>query len=105
LMPGLIEMAGGDEAAAALEARAGRALVVPRFAGRVEMATGEFSGVVKGGFLVGSGDRVPVEETMISGNLYDVLQAIEAVSSDRQNIFGSALLPWVLADGVQVTAG
>lgn len=105
LTPGLIEMVAGDEPAASLEARAGRALVVPRFAGRVEMATGEFSGVVKGGFLVGSGARVPVEETMIAGNVYDLLRAIEAVSAERQNIFGTALLPWVLADGVQVTAG
>ena len=101
----LSEVLPGDRLEADIEAAQDLALVVPRFSGRVEMATGEFSGVVKGGFLLQRGARLPVTETMIAGNLYDALNSVVAVSSDRQQIFGSALYPAVLVDGVAVTAG
>jgi PmbA protein len=105
LSPGLAELLGGATPAAALEAQADLALIVPRFSGRVEMATGDFSGVVKGGILLEKGDRIPVTETTIAGNLYDALKAVVAVSSDRQNIFGAHLFPTVVLEGIDVTAG
>ncbi len=105
LAPGLAEVLPGERPAAELEAAAGLALVVPRFSGRVEMATGDFSGVVKGGFLLEKGERVPVTETTIAGNLYDALKSVAAVSSDRQHIFGSHLFPTIVLDGIDVTAG
>lgn len=105
LSSGLTEVLPGKRSAAALEASASLALVVPRFSGRVEMATGDFSGVVKGGILIEGGERIPVTETMIAGNLYEALNHIVEVSSDRLQIFGTALLPSVALEGVTVTAG
>lgn len=105
LASGLVEVMPGTVPAAELERSADLALVVPRFSGRVEMATGDFSGVVKGGFLVEKGERIPVGETMIAGNVYQALKSVEAVSSDRQDIFGSHLFPSVVLEGIHVTAG
>lgn len=105
LASGLVEVLPGNVAATEMERSVELALVVPRFSGRVEMATGDFSGVVKGGFLVEKGERIPVAETMIAGNVYQALEAVQAVSSDRQDIFGSHLFPSVLLDGIDVTAG
>lgn len=105
LSSGMVEVLPGSQPAADLERSADLALVVPRFSGRVEMATGDFSGVVKGGFIVEKGERTPVGETMIAGNVYEALKAVVAVSADRQNIFGSSLFPAVVLEGIDVTAG
>ncbi|MBM3266902.1 MAG: TldD/PmbA family protein [Candidatus Sericytochromatia bacterium] len=105
LSPGLAEVLPGDRPSAELERAAGLALIVPRFSGRVEMATGDFSGVVKGGFLLDGGERIPVTETTIAGNLYDALKSVSAVSSDRQVLFGAHAYPTVVLEGIDVTAG
>ncbi len=105
LSSGLAEVLPGTELAADLERSADLALLVPRFSGRVEMATGDFSGVVKGGFLLEKGERIPVGETMIAGNVYEALKSVVAVSSDRRDIFGSSLFPSIVIEGIDVTAG
>jgi PmbA protein len=105
LSPGMAEVLPGDKPAGEIEQSLDLALIVPRFSGRVEMATGDFSGVVKGGFLLDRGERVPVTEITIAGNLYDALKNILAVSSDRQLLFGSHLFPTIILDGIDVTAG
>lgn len=102
---GMIEVLPGDRPACELEGDLETALIVPRFSGRVEMATGDFSGVVKGGFLIDKGERIPVAETMIAGNLYEALRRITAVSSDRLQLFGSSCFPTLAIDGIAVTAG
>ncbi len=102
---GMIEVLPGSEPAAVLERDLGLALLVPRFSGRVEMATGDFSGVVKGGFLLENGERMPVAETMIAGNLYEALKHIVALSSDRLQLFGSTRFPTIAIEGIVVTAG
>ncbi|MBU6427863.1 MAG: TldD/PmbA family protein, partial [Cyanobacteria bacterium REEB65] len=101
----LVEVLPGARAAAEMERSLEMALLVPRFSGRVEMATGDFSGVVKGGFLVERGERIPVTETMIAGNLYDALRHIAEVSSDRLQLFGTSCFPTIAVEGVTVTAG
>ncbi len=102
---GMVEVLPGSQLASTLERDLGLALLVPRFSGRVEMATGDFSGVVKGGFLLERGERVPVAETMIAGNLYEALKHIVALSSDRLQLFGSTRFPTIAIEGVVVTAG
>ncbi|RMF23985.1 MAG: TldD/PmbA family protein, partial [Deltaproteobacteria bacterium] len=67
--------------------------------------TGEFSGVVKNGFLHEGGSRRPINETLIAGNLFDCLLHVSAVSRERRRIDGSDLLPAVRLEGVSVTAG
>ena len=67
--------------------------------------TGDFSGVVKNGFLVERGERRPVREVLVAGNLFELLMRISALSRERQEINGSALVPAIRAEDVSITAG
>lgn len=81
------------------------AIYVGRFSGSTNPVTGDFSGVAKNSALLLGGAKIPVHETAVAGNLYDLLRKIVAVSAERHSIGGAHLLPFVLADGVSVTAG
>jgi PmbA protein len=95
----------GDRPLADLEREAGRCVVVTRFSGSTNAITGEFSGVVKAGFLSREGERRPVTETLISGNVLEALKSIAGVSRETRCLFGGSELPWVMVDGISVTAG
>jgi PmbA protein len=82
-----------------------RAVLVQRFSGSSSSVTGEFSGVVKGSFLLRRGERVPVRETLIAGNLYDVLRSISGISKEVQSLQGSAFVPALRVEGISVTTG
>lgn len=99
-----VSLAAGDQPWEALCAGP-LAVLVPRFAGTVDPTSGDFSGVVKGGALVLHGERRPVAEVSISGNLYDALKAISGVSAERSLLSGTSLLPGLRVEGVSVTAG
>jgi PmbA protein len=82
-----------------------RVVLVNRFSGSSDPVTGEFSGVVKGGVLLRDGERTPLRETMIAGNLYDLLKRISGVSRERENLYGRAVVPALRVEDVSVTAG
>ena len=82
-----------------------RAVLVSRFSGSTNPITGEFSGVVKGGFLLKNGTRTPIREVQISGNLYDALRSISGVSREVRLIDGSVHVPAIRIENVSVTAG
>ncbi len=82
-----------------------RAVLVNRFSGSSNPVTGEFSGVVKGGFLLRAGERIPIRETLIAGNLYDLLGAISGVSKEIHVLSGSAYVPALRVENISVTAG
>src|SRR5690606_31452164 len=94
----------GDTSAAEL-CRGPRVVLVNRFSGSADPVTGEFSGVVKGGFLVKDGERIPIRETLIAGNLYDLLRSISAVSRERETLYGRARIPALRVEDVSITAG
>ena len=95
---------GGDERA--LVAAMGRGLLVERFSGTVDPASGDFSGVAKGARWAEGGEVVrSVRETLLSGNAFELLGSILAMSSEAPRHDGSARLPFALVDGVSVTAG
>jgi PmbA protein len=100
-----LEVGAGNTAIGDLCAGAGPIVWVGRFSGSSNPVTGEFSGVVKNGFLWENGSKRPVRETLIAGNLFEALQRIEAVSRERQEIEGTRLLPAIRIEGVSVTAG
>lgn len=78
-------------------------LLVGRFSGNVDPISGDFSGVAKAAHLVRGGRRVAaVAGTLISGNVFDALQAVVDASSDCRHIFGFTL-PFVRVGGVSVT--
>jgi PmbA protein len=85
--------------------RVPRIVLVNRFSGSSDPVTGEFSGVVKGGFLLRNGERIPLRETLIAGNLYDLLRRISGVSRERENLYGRAWIPALRVEDVSVTAG
>ena len=82
-----------------------RAVVVSRFSGSCNPITGEFSGVVKGGFLMKRGDKSPIKETLIAGNLFDALTNVSGVSAESRVISGARVMPSIRVEDVSITAG
>lgn len=82
-------------------------LLVNRFSGRVDPITGDFSGVAKGGEWWSEGKRSHfVQETLISGNLFETLSdALVGLSKEEVRVDASRRVPWASLDGVSVTTG
>ncbi len=103
--PHRLEIDPGTVAMDAMVARGERAMWVGRYSGSTNAVTGDFSGVVKNGFLLEKGRRRPVREVLIAGNLFEMLGRISALSRERQDVGGSALVPAIRAEDVSITAG
>jgi PmbA protein len=82
-----------------------RCILVSRFSGSSNAITGEFSGVVKGGFSLRNGERTPIKETLIAGNLYELLKNVSGISREIRDIGGSDRVPALRIEDVSVTAG
>ncbi len=102
---GRVQMSAGTDSLEDLLNTTSPTIIVTRFSGSTNGVTGEFSGVVKAGFLVEGGEKRPITEVLISGNLLDLFRDIDAVSVETESIFGRVAYPWVRAHGVSVTAG
>lgn len=102
---GRVQMSPGEDKLADLLNTAKPTIIVTRFSGSTNGVTGEFSGVVKAGFLVERGEKRPITEVLIAGNLLELYQNINAVSQETERIYGRVAYPWVRASGVSVTAG
>jgi PmbA protein len=95
---------GGDPAA--MRRTLDRGLVVQRFSGSVDPASGDFSGVAKSARWVEGGEEVrSVRETLFSGNAFDLLSKVLALSSQPEVVMGGCRAPWALIDDVSVVAG
>ncbi|MEE9585364.1 MAG: TldD/PmbA family protein [Nitrososphaerales archaeon] len=82
-----------------------RGILATRFSGNVNPISGDFSGVVKGGHLIVGGEKVhPLKETLIAGNIFELLKNISGLSRERQKIF-HYLLPYIRAEDISVTSG
>ncbi len=81
-------------------------LMLKRFSGNSDPVSGRFSGVAKNSRMIEDGKiAYPVEEIMISGSLFDIVNQIIA-GGQRQHIMqGGSLAPFILVDGLSVTAG
>ncbi len=101
-----ISVAPGTESVDELIARADRLVVVERFSGNLNPVTGDFSGVAKGSHWYEKGEyKHPLIETMIAGNFFDMMKKIVALSDRADHYMNEYKSPWVLVDGVSVTAG
>jgi PmbA protein len=105
ISPVQLELAAGDTAASDLFGGEEPIIHVGRFSGSTNPVTGDFSGVVKNGFLVENGERQPIKETLMAGNLFTLLESISAISKERRTLGGSEILPTIRAEGVSITAG
>ena len=68
------------------------------------MLTGDFSGLAKSSRLFRDGkDAGAVGETMIAGNVLDMLQNVLGLNRNAVNVSGHFSCPDVLVDGVTVS--
>lgn len=82
-----------------------RGIFVHRFSGSIDPISGDFSGVAKASKEITRGTLSgAVRETMISGNVYDIISRLIDVSSDTVKVMDYRL-PYFLADEVSITSG
>ena len=80
-----------------------RGIIVGRFSGGEPSGNGDFSGVAKNSFLIENGRiTTALSETMINGNLADMLMNVRAISKERV-CDGNTILPTVAFDGITVS--
>ena len=81
----------------------GRGLLMNRFSGGSPSQNGDFSGVAKNSFLIRDGEFAgAVSETMVSGNLLDMLQNVAGIG-DEAVCDGNAAIPWAAFNGVTIS--
>ena len=98
-----LEVIPGDTSLEEMIKGIDKGLIINRFSGGSPSINGDFSGVAKNSFLIENGKiRSAVSETMISGNIIDMLNNIVAISSE-QVTDGMNILPWAEFDGVTVS--
>lgn len=80
-----------------------KGLLVNRISGGSPSSNGDFSAVAKNSFIIENGKiGSAVSETMISGNIRDMLNNIVEISKE-QDSNGLSFIPWVEFDGVTVS--
>lgn len=80
-----------------------RGIVIGRLSAGQPASNGDFSGVAKNSFLIENGKITKaLSETMISGNIADMLNNIVALSSER-TANGYSLLPYAAIDGIVIS--
>ncbi len=89
------EIPPGDQSCAELIGGVAHGAVVGRLSMGMPAANGDFSGVIKNSFSIVDGAVGPaLAETMISGNMGQMLRDIVAVSRERIDT-GAVCLPWL----------
>lgn len=102
-LSGCMEVKAGDTPYADLLKKIDKGILVCRMSGGSPASNGDFSAVAKNSFLIENGKITkPISETMISGNLAEMLQNITDISRETAED-GSCVLPWVAFDGVTVS--
>ena len=96
-------VAPGDKSIDEIVASIDRGILVGRFSGGKPSSNGDFSGVAKNSFLIENGKIGPaLSETMISGNMADMLLHLNAVSQE-QVADGMTVLPYMAFDGITIS--
>ncbi|OWZ83768.1 TldD/PmbA family protein [Natranaerobius trueperi] len=81
-----------------------KGIILSRFSGGEPAPNGDFSGVAKNSYYVEDGKiKYPIKETMVSGNLFEMLENIVAISKERVNN-GVTLLPYVKFKDVTISS-
>ena len=78
-------------------------ILVCRFSGGEPAGNGDFSGVAKNSFLIRDGKIAgAISETMISGNMADMLKNLKGISAESVN-YGTCIMPYAAFDGITVS--
>jgi PmbA protein len=95
----------GDKSKDELISEIKKGVLVTRFSGFPRPVSGDFSGVVKGGFLIKNGEITkPLIETLIAGNLFELLPKISGRSCETEKI-QSLIAPYIRIEEVSITGG
>lgn len=93
----------GDASFGSLISSVKRGVLVGRFSGGQPGTNGDFSGVAKNSFLIENGRIVDaLSETMIAGNLAELLQNITGISKETV-CDGMHILPWMAFKNVTIS--
>ncbi|MDR3148534.1 MAG: TldD/PmbA family protein [Oscillospiraceae bacterium] len=96
-------IAAGGKSFDELVAGIDNGLVLNRFSGGNPASNGDFSGVAKNSFLIKKGKIAgAVSETMVSGNLHDMINSIGGIGNE-QILDGSIAVPWMVFKGVTIS--
>ncbi|OPX32361.1 MAG: hypothetical protein B1H09_00535 [Gemmatimonadaceae bacterium 4484_173] len=80
-----------------------KGILLCRFSGGNPSSSGEFSGVAKNSYYIENGVvKYPVSETMIAGNIKDLLNSVKHISKQTVND-GNSVFPWITFSGVTVS--
>lgn len=94
---------GGDTPYDEMIGKIKKGLIIGRFSGGQPGTNGDFSGVAKNSFLVEDGKiKGAVSETMINGNLAELLNNLVAISKETV-ADGSTVLPYMAFDKVVIS--
>jgi len=94
----------GDRSLDDIIAGTKRGIILSRFSGGNPNSNLEFSGVAKNSFYIQDGEiRHALTETMVTGNLQELVKNIHAVSREQVN-FGDHAYPYLAASGVTISA-
>ncbi len=99
-----IVMDGGDESLESLIRKTERGLIIGGFSGGEPSVNGDFSGVAKSSFYIENGEiKGAVNETMVNGNLYSILNSIRGITEERVSD-GYSILPYLAAGGIVISS-
>lgn len=80
-----------------------RGVLLCRFSGGMPNIKGDFSGVAKNSFYIEDGKiKHALSETMVSGNVPELMNNIKAVSKERISS-GDAIVPWIHIGGATIS--
>ena len=98
-----VVMAPGDKPIEEIIASIDKGILVGRFSGGQPASNGDFSGVAKNSFLIENGKiGQALSETMISGNMADMLNKLRGISRE-QVADGMMVLPYLAFDGITIS--
>lgn len=91
----------GDVSRANMQTGIKRGALVGRLSMGSPAPNGDFSGVIKNSFLLENGERTKaLSETMVTGNVAQMLKDVQAISAEVSN-FGGYQLPWLRISGLR----
>ncbi len=100
---GCWEIDSGDKTLDEIIRSTKKGIILKRFSGGNPSDNGDFSGVAKNSYYVEDGEiKFPISETMVSGNLVEIMMNIKQISKERINS-GYNNYPWIKFEGLTVT--
>jgi len=93
----------GDKSLKDIISSTDKGVLLSRFSGGYPSDNGDFSGVAKNSYYIENGEiKYPISETMVSGNICQMLHDIKDISKETIN-FGDSIYPWIQFSGITIS--